>query len=193
MSIISAEEFCDVAQLDQQNVSSLMVDMVVGAAQERIEDYCGREFEQATHTEYHDVADRSTTFVYVRNPPIDGVTSLQYDAQSDDPETVDAGDYVTDATAGKVTLYDDESYFPHDDPQGEQAIKIVYTGGYTAADMPDAVKLAVAQLALHYWDNPDRIGKTSESVDGASANYEDYADIPQPIAALLAPHRRMVV
>ena len=185
MSIISIAEFCDAAQIDQAVASNVLLGIVVGAAQERIEAYCGRIFETATFTEYHDIGDATTRHIYVQNPPITSVTSLQYDAQSDDPETVDSSDYITDTSSGKVTLYD--GYFG----RGEQSVKVVYVGGYAAADMPDVVKLGVILLAQHYWNVPEAIGRTSESVDGLSQNFETYSDIPAGIRSLLAPYRRV--
>lgn len=191
MSIISVAEFCDAAQIDQAVASNVLLGIVVGAAQERIEAYCNRTFETATFTEYHDIGDATTRHIYVQNPPITSVTSLQYDAQSDDPETVDSSDYITDTSSGKITLYNDEGYFGRGGGGGEQSIKVVYVGGYAAADMPDVVKLATILLAQHYWNVPEAIGRTSESVDGISQNFETYSDIPVGIRSLLAPYRRV--
>lgn len=193
MSIISAEEFCDAANIDQEAVSAFLVDTVVGAAQERIEAFCDRQFESATHTEYHDVGDASTRFIYAKNPPVASVSLLQYDAQADTPETVDSSDYIIDESSGKITLYDDENYFGHGEGGGEASVKITYAGGYSAASMPNVVKLAVALLAQHYWDTPEALGRTSESADGLSQTFEEYSDIPARIRALVAPYRRVLL
>jgi len=184
--IISAEEFCDAAQIDQETVSAFLVAQVVGAAQERIEAFANRNFESATRTEYHVVTDASTGHIYVNAPPISSVTLLQYDVQGT-AQTVSSDDYIIDASVGKITLANDEHFFS----RGEQSVLVTYVGGYLAAAMPNTVVLAVVLLAQHYWEVPEAMGRVNESVDGLSQTFEQYSDIPAHIRALVASYRRV--
>lgn len=192
MSIVTVEEFCDWTEVDEDAVAASVVELIIDAAQDLVEQYCGREFEQDTFTEYHDLADKSTNFIYVENPPINSITSLQYEAQDDSPETVDADDRITDSSAGKITLYEDESYFSRGDAAGEQSVKVVYSGGYSAADMPAPVRMATLLAAQFWWDHRDEIGLVRENMDGQNVEVDWSGLIPAGARSLLAPYRKVV-
>lgn len=189
MSVITVAQFCGFRNVDEDAEAACIAQLHIDAAQERLEAFCDRRFEEAAWTEYHDVTQPNTRFVYLRNPPVASVTSLQYDAQEGTPETVASGDYILEAETGKITLHDDESYFPVGDGGGERCVKVVYTGGWTAQSMPAAIKLACLRLASYLADSPDADGKASEGADGVSAVYEPGWDIPRTIANLVRPYR----
>lgn len=169
MSIVNVRDFCEAAQIDEDNISSSLAARVISAAQKRCEYHCrGREFELADHDEYHDVLDNSTPFIYVRNPPLNSVSALTHDSQADSPDTIASTDYFTDAEMGRLELKDDETYFV----TGDGSVRIQYSGGYAESDMPDDLWLACLAEAIHLWGIWGQIGADSESVDGVSAEWD---------------------
>ncbi len=175
MAIVTAQEVAAYAGIGNKHEDNLSV--AIDDAQGELEDFCNRQFEDATRTEYHD-SDGTDTFIYVLNPPVNSVTSLTMDAQ-DTATAVAAANYVTYEKSGKVQLFNDETVFS----AGPQATLIVYRGGWTAANMPNALKFAVKQYAIVVFDRREP-GVVQFSADGVNLKY-DGESIPMPIQARL--------
>ena len=195
MSLVDLRMFCNWLDLDEDNVNSTLVDMVTDTAQALCEHYCDRKFDNGTFTEYHDITDTRTSFIYVRNPPIISVTSLTDDAQDSTPDTIDSDEYILSATAGKIQLDNTNQSFPTVYPgyftRGDQSVCVVYVGGYTAVTAPAGLRLAVLQQAAFFWNNRDQIGIAASSVDGESVTPETAGMIPGQVRMLLGPYRRL--
>jgi len=191
--IVTVEQFCDWTGVDAEAVAHSTLDLTVGVAQEAVERYCDRRFEEATHTEYHDAGPVASRSVEVRNPPINSVTTLQYDSQASSPTTVGTDDrfYQNGDSYGRITLYNAEAYFGRGEGGGEKSIKIVYSGGYEPAALPRMVRMATLMTAQWLWDNRDQVGLASYAADGESATVDWSAMVPNGARALLSPWRRV--
>lgn len=118
------------------------------SASEMVEDYCNRLF---TSTPYatEDQDGSGDNQLWVRNPPITGLTSIYVIDASGDDETILAADFDWDADTGHVRFDpeadSDFTWFP----VGIGNIQITYTGGYAA--IPDQVQDAVILVAMQLY------------------------------------------
>lgn len=188
MSVINSAYLGSLLHLDVASVDPTILLDVIATAQAACEQYCRVDgFENdATVDEYHDIDDTSTREVLCRVLPVNSITALSNDAHATTPTTVSSDDYILDGASGRIALA--SSVFA----KGVQAVRVQYDGGYTAALMPAAIRLAVAHEAARIWNNTDRAGVASESVDGASIEWER-GRICLAAAEQLEPYRRRVL
>lgn len=103
---------------------------------------------------------------------VDAVTYLDEDGAA---QSLDAADYASDllGNPGRVVMGADASWPTTFD--GPNAVTIEFTAGYTADTLPAPIKSAVLQLVAQQFDE-----RTS-------------GDMPQGVARLLSPFRRIVI
>ncbi len=171
--------------------------LVVEAANQRIEQFCGRKFDKQLHTEWHDILHGGTDTLWVLNPPIISVTSLTDDADTE--VYTGRGNRAISLTAD-VEVYDDylrltntESAFS----KGQKSVKVVYMGGYEAQDLPADLKLAGWLLVAAYWEGPEPIMRSAQNLDGAQISWRDpdpqNPDLPTQVANTLRRYARIVL
>jgi len=166
------------------------------AAQEAIETFCDRKFDNAQRTEYHN--GRGESWLYVKNAPItDSAGAITRDASNlsiwDDTdrdygsnELIDSDDLiVADPDAGLIR-YDGNVFL-----DSIQNIKITYYGGFTEAAMPEDVKQAYIILIQEWWIHrgyrTDRTGGR-EALEFPTA--APIGSLPDQVRDLLTPWRR---
>lgn len=129
------------------------------AAHDKISDYLGFEVVSTTYTDERLTGDGSNK-LYTKHRPVTTLSALKF---SDVEQT------ITDYEVVDNYVFIENGSFPSLD----NAIKISYTGGYTQAAMPSAIRLAALQLiALYQGQNGGggtTIGKGSIS-DGAGGS-----------------------
>ena len=106
-----------------------------------IQTSCGRKFFYAEYTEYKDGGDDQDT-IMVDEYPIVGITSIHDDENRiyGSDTLIAATDYSFRAKAGIIKL-DDDIF-----ADGNQNVKVVYTGGYKV--IPEDLSLACAQRVV---------------------------------------------
>lgn len=129
---------------------------VIDEAQGFAEEWCGRQFESGTKTEYYDGLGATT--IEVRSPPINSLTSVSYlsGVSSGAPSytAFDSGSYWYDSSSGILSRYNSFDAFQDTTdifgrsvwPDGCKNIRVIYDGGYGSqggAAVPDALKLAM--------------------------------------------------
>ena len=116
--------------------------LLIEYAQGMADRYCNRVFEKASSdvTRYFDGGGEDSLFV--QRYPIVNITSLYDDPDRDYTEDtkISSDDYIIYKEDGKVRL--DNSVFN----DSEKNVKLVYNGGYTAANLPKDLKLALIFL-----------------------------------------------
>lgn len=149
----------------------------IDSSVKEIEDFCNRKISTGTYTEFLDGNSKSE--IYLRNTPINTITSISY---FDGYDTYDnifiSGDTPLNSAqiisqSNSVRLL--KGYFFY---KGCKNIKIVYTAGYSTT--PDDIKSVLLEIAsLKYYNSPlsghARLGKASDntsSATGESTSYE---------------------
>lgn len=147
--------------------------------------FCGREFESASHDEYLDVIDDDQARVIVTHTPITAVTAVYDDAQATSPTLVDATDYTYDPNTG-VFEYDDSEW-----TVGLRTVRIQYTAGYTTLTIPSELRLVLRQVVAWVIGSRGDVGVSQTSADGMSQTLDGQAGIlPDRLCAALSPWRR---
>lgn len=155
---------------------------VSSEAQDMLEAWMNRKFEQATYTE--DFSGDNTNVRVVNNKPIISVTQVL--VSIDDTSEISATGYKVFKEQGIVTLK--ANVFP----VGTKNCRIIYNGGYASGQVPVAVQLAIKQIsALIYKESGQgegRLGKSSvNQPDGATINYVD--KLPVSTMKMLSRYR----
>lgn len=166
---------------------------MVASADAAIKQYCGRQLESATRTEYY--SGDGSSVLLLRQRPVTSVTSVHVDASGYAGQGTDAFGSSTAWTAGTdfFVRFTDESErntgelvaikgpgaFTADGnpktwgewPNGVGNIKVVYLGGYTT--VPDDLKLAANQIVAQL-RNTAEVGRdlSGEKLGGYSYTIE---------------------
>ena len=175
------------------NVNTTLLQEVLQAATEAVEDYCDREFEYRSRTEVHDGKDSDTLWLKV--VPVSSITSITITEADGDTEALTIStDVVYNAETGAVTFGpDNDSTYTRWPDAYPRNVSVVYVGGYTT--VPDAIQQAVILVTIQILkqsgsDQP--IGWKSGSMgEDRWTKWEDVQLITPAVAALLAKHRRL--
>lgn len=143
----------------------------INVATSLVESYTGRVLIAADYTEYYD--GMGTDRILLNQYPINTVTSVHIDPDrvyGDDTE-VESTDYVLYSPTGKIVFPDLEI------DENPQSVKVVYNAGYSLADMPSDIKLAMIEtvkyIAGRVGAGNSRIGvKSVNTPDGLNTSYE---------------------
>ena len=131
--------------------------LLLAAARAHVEARTNRQMMQAT---YEMTFDRwpSGGVATLRMPPLLSVSSVTYYDENGDSQTLSSSKYHVDTATepGRVVLDDGEAWPTLD--QRPAAATITYVAGVaSAADVPDAAKLATLQLIGHWFENREAI------------------------------------
>jgi hypothetical protein len=153
----------------------------LNAISEWVPKYLGRAVEEAEFVERFD-GDEIKDAIYLNNFPITEFKWLKYRSgvYSDEQMTdFNADDYQRDDAAG--IIYVDVMY------SGVRNIEVYYKGGYAAADIPDAIKVAAMKLVAKIYNKRRSDGFSSEEVAGARVEWEKF--LSSDIEELLRPYK----
>jgi len=161
----------------------------IAQGQSMCEDWCGLTFDKEEgRVEYQDAVYHAEQ-IYLDKYNVDSTAtfSLRYSSSFawGDSSDIDTDSYHIDYTKGIIYLQTD--YSPH-----ELAWRITYTAGWTSANAPDALKTAVADMAVALYERKQKgnIGVTEDAVAANTRRYQE--GIPPAIMKALEPYRRHI-
>lgn len=180
-----------------------MLGLLQNSADTAIANYCNRDFEGGTFTEYFP---GGSEFVHLRNFPVSSVTTVKVDAsRAFGSETVvSASDYVVQSDRGVIQSVAGPFLPSKRDglvnsnisiwTRGPRVVQVVYTTA--TSSVPNDVKEAYARLVGHWY----RRVKTEVAGNFQNVSQQKYGDTfvifgrenaewPKDVAALLSPYR----
>lgn len=195
MAIATAAETARILGCNEADTAMLQL---MDAAQEAVEKFCDRKFDNAQWTEYHN--GRGINYVFVKNPPItdsagaitrDTANISVYDDTDRDYTTDDKIDdddlIISDPEAGEIT-HEDAAFL-----DSKQNLKLVYYGGFVASTMPEDVKQAFIILVQEWWIHR---GYRTDRTGGRGAldmpTTPTMGMLPEQVRDLLSPWRRSI-
>jgi hypothetical protein len=124
--------------------------------------------------------DGDVTFLRPKHWPLESVASVQVSAEQDwsvDPDE----EWVAHLERGKIYRNTTKTKWP----DGVQNIRVVYTGGYAAGNIPQDICRAFATQMSFEWRNRKNLGNTSISAQGVNVNMAPAKFLPEVEACLL--------
>ncbi len=159
---------------------------------EAVEDYCGRKFEAAAFTEYHDGS--GTQQLMLRQYPINAVTTVtrtKVDAANTQVSVVSA-EYNINTESGILNMHQVNHVDSSVWVKGERNYKIVYNAGYSEDDMPNGIVSAckvwiatIFQKAKH-----NLFAIQSSTIGDETINYLN-EDMPAIVKFMLTKWRKL--
>lgn len=137
-----------------------LIDAFIAAATSWCEEFCGRQFVNATYQmkldnfpPYQDTQEKYITLYY---PPVSSITSITYVDSAGTTQTWDSSLYQTDIKSAPPRIA--PAYletWPSDSRTQFGAVTVTYIAGYgaAAANVPDGIKVAVRMLVAHLYEN----------------------------------------
>jgi len=163
-----------------------VLDALIPAASEAIENACGRRFAQAAYTEYRD--GEGLDRVVLRRRPVTEIAGVWDDPSRTfgDATKLDADEFVLDGERGIVRLR--AGTFS----EGVRNVKVSYTAG--AATVPDDVAQACRML-IAAWFHAGREGGDGLDARTAGETALRFSDEPMapPVAGILERYREHTV
>lgn len=149
MSIVSLEEVLVWLDLEDDTYSGGIIQTVLDGVDAFVKNYCHRNFESIEYTEYFD-GDGEKNLYLPRYPISDVSLYIGDDDDIEEADLVDADDYIV-YEYGR--LYKSSGF-----TSGHKNIKVIYTAGFSADDMPKDLKLACKILIQVIYDKRDEEG-----------------------------------
>lgn len=132
--------------LDFANLSSeqqTLVDELILFAQELLESKeCNRKFEQDTFEEFQNGTDEA--YIYIKNPPIDSITSIKQIADDGSETLLESDKYRYNANIGEICLLSGCFQL------GCNNYEITYVGGFDPVPRP--IKKLIADMVMEAFD-----------------------------------------
>ena len=156
-----------------------------------VQSYLGRSLENVGSdvTEYLSARGTSST-IRLALYPLASITSIYLDTTRvfDSTSLVTASEYVEDAASGLVQWINPDRLWV----RGRKHIKVTYQGGYTAATLPEDIKLASTLWALSIWNKSQDMGISSMSVTNFSQTFRKET-VPFEVRQMLAHYKKVPV
>ncbi len=172
--LVTREEVKVYLGFPDQDTHDRTLDAFIKSVSNAARQRCSRNFDQRAYTDI--LCGRGVRAVFAKDKPIAAAPAPQ--AFENGTALVIATDYSASADVG-VNLEDGIFYRlpgstsvagrligpPGVWSKGVNNVKLVYTAGFAAADMPEDLKLAVKYAVGFFWKHPDRkeIGVSSRS------------------------------
>ena len=162
-------------------ISDPLLSRMIAACSTFIESWLNRIIAAQEYTEMLNGNDRDTLFL--ENYPVTAINSLKIDGHiiAQRGELPSSGGYVFDNNE----LYLDGGYFT----KGIKNVKVVYTAGYSS--IPADIEQACIDMIGDWFRYIDRIGKTSQAIEGQSTSFTNTA-IPARALLVLQQYKRVV-
>lgn len=150
----------------------------IDAAIRELEDFCNRRLTEGSYIEYAD--GNNKTELYLRNTPINSITSIEYFDEYDTYEDLFTG---TDTASNSILILTQSNlikllkgYFFY---KGCKNIKITYTAGYDETNAPKDIKNVLTEMASIKFYNSAfsshaRLGKASDNINSATGEAVTY-------------------
>jgi hypothetical protein len=165
---------------------NLLLETLINAATDFMEDYCGRRFLETDYTnELYD--GDGTEMLFLKNYPIVTITTIYWAYVGVADQLIDSDEYKIYASGGYV--YKVGSWIV-----GHQNIKINYTAGYDFATdgIPSELQDICNALVNLKYNQPDKQGIESERMGGYAVSYSK-DDLPADLKKCLNLWRKMDV
>lgn len=170
------------------------LERLITVAQELIESYCGRKFDEATFTEYYN--GDGTDLLFVKNYPIISVTSLHDDSSG---RTFGA-DTLIDPTGYAVIDSNRIQLFTSLFAEEVNNVKIVYVAGYSDATVgthvpiPQDLRQACIQQVgwMFKRGKGHNYGINSKSLDDGTIQFIETGDLLPSVKLTIRRYRRVV-
>lgn len=164
-----------------------LLESFINRASSFVNDYTQRLLLARVNTEYYD-GDGTNTLILKQYP----VTSITINDDVDrkflsETELDITNNVIVDSTNGIVHLFNNEIAFD----KGTLNVKVVYTAGYSLANVPASIQEAVMLYVGNAYRSQylhQRFGRTSDRTGDASYIYSN-EEIMTQIKNLLNPHR----
>lgn len=171
---------------------------LINSATVWMENYCGRgRFATTTYTnETYDTDSEPgdeglERWLYLNAYPVTAFTTIEYRTGTSTYASYDSTAYETYAERGAI-------YFYGGIPKGKKTVRVTYTAGYVinwstqgSHTLPHDLTHACRKLVLKEFSKRKAQGLTSESVGGASINWNE--DLDPEIVQILSKYRRSFV
>ena len=118
--------------------------------------------------------DKFSKSIKVPHPPLQSVTSIQYQDVNDAQQTLGTSYYTVDTSSQPGRIVEAYNYSYPDTYSDIDAVLITFVAGYgDAEDVPEPLKFAIRFFAEKMWDNPDGTygGALDNSLDAMITNY----------------------
>lgn len=175
-----AKDFLDIASSNTDQDTKIA--RFINAASQMISNYCNREFELKTNTEYYD--GRSTNAILLHQYPAYKPSSVKIDNDwvFDSTSEVSSNDF--DVYPGGWLVAKSQIFI-----RGTKNIKVTYNSGYQTipSDLQEACLMLVEYLYMHR--NDRRSGVTTKSKNGENISYTP--SIPQNIKDMLVNYVKL--
>lgn len=185
LALVTLVEGKEKLKITASSEDSILGVLINGVSQ-AIKKYTGRNFISASYTQFYD--GDGTDELQLANYPVTALTTLNDDVNRDfaSGDDISSDDYLLDGPAGIVRLWNTESVFI----RAKANVKVVYTAGYTVANIPADLKLAALRwIAREYMKFSDKKAQVVlASVRDQNITY-DVTDIPADVKATLDRHR----
>lgn len=167
--------------------SDALLSRLVSAASQFAESYCSRLFNVASFNETRNGLGGQQ--MVLLNQPITAVASLSIDGVSVPARPALSATITTTGLPGGYSFDDsrlmlDGWYFC----RGNQNVQVAYTAGYATA--PYDLEQAVIHIVGEWFKYRDRIGKTSEGIEGQAIMFTQ-AQIPPRALAVLSTYKQV--
>lgn len=186
---VALDEMKNHARIDHDGDDALIASLIT-AARQWAEQYTRRAFIAQTYQMTLDAEDAHDRSIRLAYPPLIAVNSVELVDEADVATTLGAENYFVDTMSepGRLVW---KSIAPWPIALREvNGIVIEYVAGYgdAAGDVPEAIKLAIKQIAAHWYEHRGEAVIMSSTRHDAVANQAG-VNVPFVIQALLDPFR----
>ena len=174
---VTLAEFKTHARIDSTGDDTLATGLIA-AARQWVEQYTHRALITQTWRLWLD-APTATNFIRLPQSPVLAVTSVQYFDDADNATVWSIGNYFVDLASQPARLALRNGAVWPSPIRCTNGLMIEYSAGYgaTAAAVPEALKLAIKQIAAHWYEHR------------GEASAPDAELLPLTALAILAPYR----
>lgn len=162
MAIVTLADYKTFAEIGS-NTQDTRLTLILDLVDSLVNTYCNRKFEQATYTE-EQVEIINSISIFIDNPPLNSVTTLEYFSQGKVWTVVDAADFLEYSEEGHIEIISNNIV-----TLGIlKPFRVTYSGGFTT--IPADLKLAVFDLTTFYHkrEKSPRVVQNNTSVTSAS-------------------------
>jgi len=163
-----------------------LLDLLIPAASEAIENFCGRRFNEEAYTEYYDGGGYSRLVLTHR--PVESVAGIWDDVNRNftDDHLLDADDYVLDSDRGLIQLLSGSF------TDGVRNVKVTYTAGESSVPTDVAQACIMLTAAWFHRGREAADGLEGRTVAEVSQRFAR-EELPESVQRVLSAHRDHVV